>query len=326
MKRRLLTLGAVFVVMLLAVPAVAITNPTDDNGEHPQVGQLLFFVPDEIDPRFGTDDPGAWFNCSGTVIADKIVLTAGHCTFAVGSKGESTNPAHNPSADTDGDGSADNGIGGNDIWFTTQETVDYGFLPPSSTFFCDGCGGNAARYAAWAKALNRNRSWVRGSAHPHDLYNDQAFYLHDAGVVVLAKSAGVKRAQFGRLPALGHLDAYFAQPRDSQRFTPVGYGLQGGFPYYEGGDTRYQASVMLVDQTGVLGLGPGISVLFSNDAGAAHQGGTCFGDSGGPVFDGDTITIVAVTSFGINQTCTGVGGGYRIDQDDDIEFIGEFLP
>jgi hypothetical protein len=44
------------------------------------------------------------------------------------------------------------------------------------------------------------------------------------------------------------------------------------------------------------------------------------------VFDGDTTTIVAVTSFGLSQTCTGVGGGYRIDQDDDLEFIGGFLP
>ena len=42
---------------------------------------------------------------------------------------------------------------------------------------------------------------------------------------------------------------------------------------------------------------------------AAH----CFGDSGGPNVLGDSIVIAGVTAFGINPTCAGTGGVYRID-------------
>jgi len=46
------------------------------------------------------------------------------------------------------------------------------------------------------------------------------------------------------------------------------------------------------------------------------SGGTCFGDSGGPVFYGGygSNTIVAVTSFGLNGNCAGVDFAYRTDQ------------
>ena len=54
-------------------------------------------------------------------------------------------------------------------------------------------------------------------------------------------------------------------------------------------------------------------------SGDAKHGGTCFGDSGGPqLIDHD---IAAVTSFGLNGNCAGVGGGYRIDNADDIAWI-----
>ncbi|HET7352191.1 MAG TPA: trypsin-like serine protease, partial [Marmoricola sp.] len=40
-------------------------------------------------------------------------------------------------------------------------------------------------------------------------------------------------------------------------------------------------------------------------------GGTCFGDSGGPVFlDGE---IVAVTSYGYTDNCRYLGGYQRVD-------------
>jgi secreted trypsin-like serine protease len=66
-------------------------------------------------------------------------------------------------------------------------------------------------------------------------------------------------------------------------------------------------------------------VVFSGNKGVTHSGGTCFGDSGGPVFEGDTNLIVAVTSFGITFNCVEPGGYYRIDQTDDLAFIGDFL-
>jgi hypothetical protein len=34
--------------------------------------------------------------------------------------------------------------------------------------------------------------------------------------------------------------------------------------------------------------------------------------------------VVAVTSFGLSETCSGSAGGYRMDQQDDIDFLASF--
>jgi Trypsin len=60
-------------------------------------------------------------------------------------------------------------------------------------------------------------------------------------------------------------------------------------------------------------LTDGWNVHYSNNPGQGHggSGGTCFGDSGGPVlYNG---LIVAVNSFVLNNNCNGAGFGYRVD-------------
>ena len=67
-----------------------------------------------------------------------------------------------------------------------------------------------------------------------------------------------------------------------------------------------------------------MAAKFSANLGSNNTGGTCFGDSGGPIFLQGTTTIVAVTSFGISSTCTGSTGGYRLDQPDDLAWLATF--
>jgi hypothetical protein len=285
-------------VLALATPAAAIKGGVPDAGTHPYVGQLLFFDPTAADPRF--NDPGGWFNCSGTLVSPTVVVTAGHCTFGTGTNGE-------PTA---------GGSGGNDVWISFAEVPDYSILPPSSTFVPDG---NEARYDAWSEALNASGEWIRATAFPHPLFDDNAFAGHDLGVLRLSEP--VTLPTYGQLPSEGLLDRLYAANRQ-RRYTAVGYGLEGSGPKTSvGGDTRRRAELQLVNLNGVLGLGKGTSAKFSSNA---NTGGTCFGDSGGPIFASGTSTLVAVISFGISSTCAGTSGAYRVDQRDDLDFLATF--
>ncbi len=50
-----------------------------------------------------------------------------------------------------------------------------------------------------------------------------------------------------------------------------------------------------------------------------------FGDSGGPNFRGDTMVVAGVTSFGLNGSCGGTGGVFRLDRVDVQAFINGFI-
>jgi len=291
-------LAAVFAMVAIAAPAQAIKNGVPDAGAHPYVGELLFFSPTESDPRF--TDPGAWFTCSGTLVSPTIMLTAGHCAFPEGTNGAPT-PGNS---------------GGNDVWINFTEAPDFTILPPSATFAPDR---NAARYAAWSAALNASPQWIRATAFPHPQFDNNAFFLHDLGVLRLSRP--VSLPQYGQLPSLGLLDQLNATAKQ-QLYTAVGYGLEGAGPKTSfGGDTRRRADLRLVNLNGVGGIGDGISAKFSNNA---DTGGTCFGDSGGPIFVAGTRTITAVNSYAKSSTCSGTTGAYRIDQSDDLAFIATF--
>ena len=83
MRTRLAVLAALVSILITAAPVVAVTKGgVPDAGEHPMVGQLIFYVPDA--PTSLYPDPGGWFSCSGTLVSATVVVTAGHCTFAIG--------------------------------------------------------------------------------------------------------------------------------------------------------------------------------------------------------------------------------------------------
>ncbi len=160
-----------------------------------------------------------------------------------------------------------------------------------------------------------------GTPYTHPEYDDNAFYLHDLGVVVVDEP--VVLAEYGELPTEGQLDSL--QVRRSTTFTAVGYGLQKSFPdaaawKNRAERTRYVAHPRLL-KINTKALGTSSLIVSAN----ANTGGTCFGDSGGPYFIGDSLTLAGVTSFGVNSTCAGTAGVYRIDQADDLTFINSFL-
>src|SRR5574339_449850 len=151
---------------------------------------------------------------------------------------------------------------------------------------------------------------VGGTTYTHPQYDPNAFYLYDLGVVVLDKPMKMKK--YGALPQLDSLDSL--SPGADTTFTAVGYGLQQSFPdaasWKESADRiRMVAYPQLLQiNTGFTGDG---SLLLSNNT---NTGGTCFGDSGGPNFLGDSNVVAGVTSFGINGNCAGTGGVFRMDR------------
>ena len=162
---------------------------------------------------------------------------------------------------------------------------------------------------------------VTGTPYTHPQYNPDAFFLFDLGVVVL--DSPVELDKYGVLPKLGAVDALVSgKGKKDKTITAVGYGLQSVRPVLSQDRLRLKADLQIVNVNGTGGIPKGTSMFVSGDA---AKGGTCFGDSGGPQFQKGTNIILAVTSFGLNGNCTGVGGGYWIDEADDLEWINSFL-
>ncbi|AMY07985.1 Trypsin [Luteitalea pratensis] len=171
---------------------------------------------------------------------------------------------------------------------------------------------------------------VGGTPYTHPQYDPNAFFRYDLGVVVL--DAPVNMPAYGVLPKLDELDR-LATRRGKQdiAFTAVGYGIQASFPdaaawKEQAARVRYLARPQLL-QINVPGYVGDFSLLLSNNA---STGGTCFGDSGGPNFIGDSNVIGGVTSFAKNGNCAGSGGVYRVDRADDLDWLnsefGAYLP
>lgn len=156
-----------------------------------------------------------------------------------------------------------------------------------------------------------------GKPESHPDYDRDAFFLYDLGMVEL--DAPYEMSEYGEVPTLDQLDDL--KPGKRSTFTAVGYGLQRINPVFiEAERVRMYATPHLI-QINTPGFTGDFSLLLSNNH---STGGTCFGDSGGPNFLGDTNVIAGVTSFGMNGNCAGTGGVYRIDRADDLDFINSF--
>ena len=158
---------------------------------------------------------------------------------------------------------------------------------------------------------------VGGTPYTHPEYNPNQFYVRDLGVVLLDKA--VKKSRYGALPKQDQLDAL--SPGSKTIFTAVGYGLQKSFPDASSWKDvalriRMVAYPYLVQING--GIVGDFSLLLSNNS---NSGGTCFGDSGGPNFVGHSNVIGGVTSFGLNGSCAGTGGVYRLDRSWNLDWI-----
>jgi secreted trypsin-like serine protease len=89
-------------------------------------------------------------------------------------------------------------------------------------------------------------------------------------------------------------------------------------------ETRYKSTSRIVEVNGNIAQGGNLHTL-NNPSGVGGRGGTCFGDSGGPVLVNNTNQVIAVVSFGFSPTCHGADYSWRVDTQDSYDFILPFL-
>jgi Trypsin len=147
----------------------------------------------------------------------------------------------------------------------------------------------------------------------------------DVGLIILDEPIAL--TEYGALAAAGSLDRLATRRgRQDIRFTVSGYGLSYTNPHVT---VSFRERLMVGSRLVNLrsALTDGFNIQTTNNPGIG--GGTCFGDSGGPVFYGglSSNTIVGVTSFGLSSNvCAGVDFAYRTDQADVIAWILAHAP
>lgn len=156
-----------------------------------------------------------------------------------------------------------------------------------------------------------------GTPYTHPNFKWALPDTYDVGVIVL--DTAITDKGYGELPSEGFLNGLeVKRGQKDLLFTVVGFGLKEIRPSYNSDRTRYLATSTLVNLRSA--LTDGYNIHTSNNPGQGQgrgqtSGGTCFGDSGGPVFYGDASSnlVIGITSFGLNQNCKGADFAFRTD-------------
>ena len=166
------------------------------------------------------------------------------------------------------------------------------------------CGDNGERVrVTFDAAYVDGDTTYTGTFNGDPLYNQAQSDTHDIAVVVLDRA--VRGITPARLPGADSL----SKLPSNQLFTSVGYGAylvtnQPGGHQYLYNDVRMVA-------TGTLNSTNKTWLRISMNP-STGNGGTCYGDSGGPNFLG-TTDIVAATTITGDAICRSTNVDYRVD-------------
>jgi hypothetical protein len=233
--------------------------------------------------------PDGRFRCSATLVSPTVLVTAAHCTVGVRGK----------------------------------TIVTFDSVAPATTPRAADDPGNGTSTTGYTAPVP---GWLTGTPHAHPLWDGefQVNDLHDVGVVVLdapyTAATPASLAPRNYLAGLANGNGGLSK----QTFTVVGYGV-----FFEKPAEGPQKPTAVSDRTRRFtdAVGQNISSqvlkLAENAKDSREGGGTCFGDSGGPVFHNGLL--VGDTSFGASQFCRSFGGYYRLDIDDARSFLDDYV-
>jgi hypothetical protein len=269
MLRKLLVVSIVLGMLFLAyTPALAISYGEFDGTDHPNVGSIVLKWNETL---------YQW--CSGTLISDRVFMTASHCTAPM-----------------------------DDALVRYEDSQFYVTFDPIINFESTLIEVNPGDWHTNPAYLE-----ARGA-------NDTG----DVAVIVLPEApADITPAQ---LPTLGLLDELKAEHLlNSTLFTAVGYGTVR--------ETNHKANQSILDNYDRNRVDQEFLSLtdawLTNSMNlATGNGGTCYGDSGGPHFihlDGvETEIVVSVTVTG-DAVCKATDKTYRVDTEAARNFLSGFV-
>jgi hypothetical protein len=178
---------------------------------------------------------------------------------------------------------------------------------------CDqGVSRVAVTFDSSYDAATGTTYWGTWKADPG--YNQAQSDPRDLAVVLLDKA--VKGMTPARLPAAGSLGGL----TQGTKFVSVGYGAQS--VTIEKGPTFHYADVRYMATGSLNAVNPSWLRISMNPA--TGDGGTCYGDSGGPNFLGDSNLLAATTITG-DFMCRATNVVYRLDTASARSFLGQFV-
>ncbi len=175
--------------------------------------------------------------------------------------------------------------------------------------------GTSSVRVTFSSAYQDGDTTYAGTFHADPAYDQAQSDPHDIAVVVLDKA--VKGITPAKLPQAGSL----SDLSPDQQFTSVGYGAYE--VTNEPGGHRYLYDDRRMVATGTLNaVNPTWLRISMNPS--TGNGGTCYGDSGGPNFLGDTSIIAAITITG-DAVCRSTNVDYRLDTESARAFLGQYV-
>ena len=264
-----------FLVVAGIVPAAAITYGVPDGEAHPSVGLIMYRL-EFPHPDLGTFIVN-WGFCTGTLIAPDVFLTAAHCAY-----GEEPNlPV---------------------LWVSFDANYSFYEIPSLP----DWPEPNPNLPRVRIRGIVVNPGFRIGSEGKSEGNADIAALILDLSSATGPLPTPAMLAPGEALDRLHEAHALHGRP-----FTAVGYGQEVEFG---GGPPRFtDPYVRRASESEFLALNPAYVILSQNPA--RGDGGTCYGDSGGPNFlrlDDGREVVAAVTVTGDN-VCRATNVDARVD-------------